>query len=148
MRQILFILLLGGLLGAGIACAATPTEAPIPTKVAKSVAVASPVPGAGTPAPKSPPPTTLVPTPTINRIPATKPIKMNSPEYGAQAFLWWRPETADRDLGLMRDAGLTWVKQQFAWRDIEGAKKGAFNWENADRAVQLANSFGIDVLAH
>ena len=147
MRKILFTLLLGGLLSAGIACAVTPTEAPIPTNVAKSVAVASPVPGASTPAPKSPPPTTLVPTPTINRIPAIKPIKMNSPEYGAQAFLWWRPETADRDLGLMRDAGLTWVKQQFAWRDIEGAKKGAFNWQNADRAVQLANSFGIDILA-
>ena len=44
MRKILFTLLLGGLLSAGIVCAATPTEAPIPTKVAKSVAVASPVP--------------------------------------------------------------------------------------------------------
>jgi hypothetical protein len=72
---------------------------------------------------------------------------MSSPEYGAQAFLWWRPETADRDLGLMRDAGMTWVKQIFAWQDIEGASKGAFNWVNADQAVNTANAKGIDMLA-
>jgi hypothetical protein len=87
---------------------------------------------------------TLVPTATPIPI---KPLKMNSPEYGAQAFLWWRPETADRDLGLMRDAGLTWVKQQFAWRDIEGAGKGKFIWDNADQAVNLSNAKGIDILA-
>jgi len=72
---------------------------------------------------------------------------MKSPEYGAQAFLWWRPETADRDLGLMKDAGLTWVKQQFAWRDIEGAGKGKFIWANADQAVYFSNAKGIDILA-
>lgn len=118
----------------------TPTETPAPTKVAKPLASA-------TPAKKVPPTETPVPTPTPVPLPAAKPIKMNSPEYGAQAFLWWRPETADRDLGMMKDAGLTWVKQQFAWRDIEGAKKGTFIWENADRAVQLANAKGIDILA-
>ncbi|MBI5035302.1 MAG: hypothetical protein HZB51_32645 [Chloroflexi bacterium] len=80
-------------------------------------------------------------------LPVAKPIKMNSPEYGAQAFLWWRPETADRDLGMMRDAGLTWVKQQFAWRDIEGAGKGKFSWDHADQAVNYANRFKIDMLA-
>jgi hypothetical protein len=72
---------------------------------------------------------------------------MSSPEYGAQAFLWWRPETADRDLGLAKDAGLTWVKQTFSWRDIEGAAKGAFDWSHADNAVYLANAKGIDLLA-
>ncbi len=87
------------------------------------------------------------PTATTAPAPQVKPLKMNSPEYGAQAFLWWRPETAHRDLGMMKDAGLTWVKQTFAWRDIEGAGKGKFDWSNADRAVQLANSFNIDILA-
>ncbi|MCL4393408.1 MAG: beta-galactosidase [Chloroflexi bacterium] len=72
---------------------------------------------------------------------------MSSPEYGAQAFLWWHPETADRDLGLMKDAGLTWVKQQFAWRDIEGASKGTFDWSHADQAVEVSNAKGIDILA-
>lgn len=96
------------------------------------------------PTKKASPAATLVPTATPIPI---KPLKMNSPEYGAQAFLWWRPETADRDLGLMRDAGLTWVKQQFAWRDIEGAGKGKFIWDNADQAVNLSNAKGIDILA-
>ncbi|HEX7594203.1 MAG TPA: hypothetical protein VF429_08545 [Anaerolineae bacterium] len=96
------------------------------------------------PTKKAAPAATLVPTATPIPI---KPLKMNSPEYGAQAFLWWRPETADRDLGLMRDAGLTWVKQQFAWRDIEGAGKGKFIWDNADQAVNLSNAKGIDILA-
>lgn len=95
----------------------------------------------------APPTGVAPPTATIVRLPPAKPLKMKSPEYGAQAFLWWRPETAHRDLGMMKDAGLTWVKQQFAWRDIEGAGKGKFNWANADQAVQLANSFNIDILA-
>ncbi len=105
-----------------------PTETPKPTK-------------------KVPPTETPAPTPTQVPVRASKPLKMNSPEYGAQAFLWWRPETADRDLGLMKDAGLTWVKQQFAWRDIEGAGKGKFTWNNADQAVNLSNAKKIDILA-
>jgi len=72
---------------------------------------------------------------------------MNSPEYGMQAFLWWRAETAHRDLGLIRDAGFTWVKQSFAWRDIEGTAKGHFDWSRADRIVQQVNEFGLDLIA-
>ena len=72
---------------------------------------------------------------------------MNSPEYGMQAFLWWRSETAHRDLGLIRDAGFTWVKQSFAWREIEGAAKGHFDWSRADRVVQQVNEFGLDLIA-
>mgnify|MGYP002682616886 CR=1 FL=1 len=60
---------------------------------------------------------------------------MASPDYGIQAFLWWRPEVADRDLGLIQEAGFTWVKQLFSWQDIEGAGKGQFDWTNADRVV-------------
>ncbi len=108
--------------------ATKPANSPMPTK-------------------KAPPTETPVPTATPVPVPPPKPIKMNSPEYGAQAFLWWRPETADRDLGLMKDAGLTWVKQQFAWRDIEGAGKGKYDWSHADQAVFFANAKGIDVLA-
>lgn len=97
---------------------------------------------------KKPAPTeTPEPSPTPPPVPPKKPIKMNSPEYGVQAFLWWRPETADRDVGLARDAGMTWVKQEFAWRDIEGAAKGAFDWTHADNAVYTANAKGVDLLA-
>ena len=120
-----------------------PTELPPPTHVAQAVQTNSAARPTQPPAPIH----SSTPIPTLIPIPSVKPLKMNSPEYGAQAFLWWRPETADRDLGLMKAAGLTWVKQQFAWRDIEGAGKGVFDWENADRAVELANAKGIDILA-
>jgi len=88
----------------------------------------------------------IVPTP-VPPAPGPKPLRMNSPEYGMQAFLWWRSETAHRDLGLIRDAGFTWVKQTFSWRDIEGAAKGHFDWSRADRIVQQANEFGLDLIA-
>jgi LysM repeat protein len=88
----------------------------------------------------------VVPSPTPP-VPGPKPLHMNSPEYGMQAFLWWRSETAHRDLGLIRDAGFTWVKQSFAWRDIEGAAKGHFDWSRADRIVQQVNEFGLDLIA-
>jgi len=88
----------------------------------------------------------VVPSPTPS-VPGPKPLRMNSPEYGMQAFLWWRPETAHRDLGLIRDAGFTWVKQSFAWRDIEGAGKGRFDWSRPDRIVQQVNEFGLDLIA-
>lgn len=98
--------------------------------------------------PKKPSATaTPLPGPTLPPIPKPKPIKMLSPEYGAQAFLWWRPETADRDVGMAREAGLTWIKQQFAWRDIEGAGKGRLEWEHADQAVFITNAKGVDLLA-
>jgi len=71
---------------------------------------------------------------------------MSSPEYGMQAFLWWRPEVASRDLQVIRDAGFTWVKVGFGWRDIEGAAKGAFDWSRTDLIVQLANEIGLDLV--
>jgi len=71
---------------------------------------------------------------------------MRSPEYGVQAFLWWRVETAHRDLGLARDAGFTWVKQVFAWSDIEPLPKH-YDFRHSDRVVYMANEFGLDILA-
>ncbi len=97
------------------------------------------------------------PTPTAVAIPPTAapttppthpsgPVKVQSPDYGAQAFLWWRPETADRDLGIMSDAGFRWVKQWFAWQDIEGAGPGQFDWSIADRVVDQVEKHGLKLL--
>jgi hypothetical protein len=72
---------------------------------------------------------------------------MQSPEYGVQVFLWWQPETTDRDLQLAKDAGFTWIKQNFSWIDIEGAKKGALDWNEADRIVEKAQEYGLDIVA-
>lgn len=72
---------------------------------------------------------------------------MTSPDYGIQAFLWWRPEVATRDLRLIQDMGFPWVKQVFAWSDIEWAGKGIFNWNQADGVVHHANEAGVKLLA-
>jgi hypothetical protein len=71
---------------------------------------------------------------------------MASPDFGIQAFLWWRPEIAHRDLGLIRDAGFTWVKQWFAWSDIEGRGKGQYDWSTADRVVGQVEEFGLKLM--
>lgn len=90
------------------------------------------------------PPATPTPAPTPTSWPRTR---LQSPEYAMQAFVWWKPETARRDLNLIRDMGFTWVKQQFAWRDIEGLAKGHYSWELADEVVRRANNRGLKLLA-
>jgi hypothetical protein len=72
---------------------------------------------------------------------------LNSPEYAVQAFLWWKPEIARRDLTLVQEMGFTWVKQQFAWRDVEGVAKGHFDWTRPDDIVRRANNRKLKLLA-
>lgn len=72
---------------------------------------------------------------------------MSSPDYGAQAFLWWRQEVADRDLQLMQEANFNWVKSAFAWETIEGAGKGQFDWSRADFVVSHAQQHNLKLLA-
>lgn len=111
--------------------AASPTDVP-PTETGTDPAAA-------------PDPTaTQPPTPVPNR---EGPTPMRSPDYGMQVFLFWREEIADRDLGLVRDAGFTWVKQEFAWREIEGAGKGAFDWGKSDRVMDQIDAYGLNVIA-
>jgi len=94
--------------------------------------------------------TEIVATPTLpatsTPVPERATLPMASPEYGMQAFLWWRPETAHRDLGMIRDAGFTWVKQNFAWRDIEGAGKGQFDWSIPDRILDQVEEFDLHIV--
>jgi len=70
---------------------------------------------------------------------------MASPEYGVHAFLWWRPELAERDLITIINGGFGWVKQNFGWRDIE-SKKGQFDWSHTDHIVYTANRYGAGKL--
>jgi polysaccharide biosynthesis protein PslG len=89
----------------------------------------------------------LTPTPTPPPTPTSWPrARLDSPEYGMQAFLWWREETTDRDLQLIADAGFSWVKQHVGWRDIEGIQKGSYDWYATDRIVGKAEAHGLDVL--
>ena len=137
-----------------------PTMSPEPTDVATLVpeetvgltdtpeteVPATEPPSAGTPAATEVGPTnTPVPATSTPRPPSAPP-GMASPDYGVQAFLWWRDEVAHRDLGLIRDAGFTWVKQWFAWRDIEGKGKGQYDWSTPDRIVNQVEDFGLNLI--
>ncbi|GEM_PF-237016 len=82
------------------------------------------------------------PVPTIN----TAPVTMSSPDYGMQVFLFWKEEIADRDLKLVQEADFRWVKQEFAWREIEGASKGAFDWSRTDRIMNQIDAHGLKVI--
>ncbi|MFO7918630.1 MAG: cellulase family glycosylhydrolase [Anaerolineae bacterium] len=73
-------------------------------------------------------------------------LRMESPEYGMQAFPWWRPEVASRDLQKIHEAGFGWCKVNFGWRDIEGAAKGAFDWSHTDRIVEMTEDVGLDLV--
>jgi len=101
------------------------------------------------PTPTPPPPTPTpqpgaTPTPTVAHPPVSE---MNTPEYGVHTFVWWSPETRARDAQLAKDAGFAWVKEVFAWRNIEGAGKGIFDWAAADQVVQATNDRGLKIIA-
>jgi hypothetical protein len=93
-----------------------------------------------------------LPTPAIVTLPATEataPAAVRpfaSPEYGVQAFLWWKPDTALRDLELINEMGFGWVKQSFAWREIEGIEKGQFDWWRSDFIVDAVEEDGLSLL--
>ncbi len=126
---------------------AEPTEPRLPTATLAPTTTPSSTQG-GEPNPTATPQeaTPNLPTPTATPTPRPRPPRMASPEYGMEAFLWWRPEVATRDLGLIEDAGFGWVKQDFAWRDIEGAGKGLFDWSRTDLIVKFAEDAGLDLL--
>ncbi|MCL5998724.1 MAG: beta-galactosidase [Chloroflexi bacterium] len=86
------------------------------------------------------------PTPTLAPTATSYPrTRVESPGYGFEAYLWWKPEIATRDLGLVREAGFKWVKQTFAWRDIE-VEQGKYDWSRADDTVFLTGHFGLKLL--
>jgi len=89
---------------------------------------------------------TLTPTPTVTPQVGATGGRMKSPEYGMQAFLWWHPEITDRVLQQIKLAGFGWLKHNFAWRDIEGAAKGHFDWTQTDRIVDAVQKHGLKLL--
>ena len=129
-----------------------PTDMPVPPTATATSEPATPTPQ---------PPETATPTAeeeqpaTPPQLQATEqpaesgflPATMESPDFGTQAFLWWRPEVAERDLNLIREGGFHWVKQTFAWENIEGAGKGHLDWSFSDRVVQQVNESNLKLLA-
>lgn len=123
-----------------------PTWTPAPTAT-EAITAAPPVsteaPTAAPAAPTDAPPSATAVPPTDAPV---KGARMRSPDYGMQAFLWWRAEVAQRDLEMIRDAGFRWVKQDFSWREIEGLGKGRFDWSITDRIVSQAESVGLRLI--
>ena len=72
--------------------------------------------------------------------------RAKSPEYGMIVFVWGNSGTTDRDLGRVRDAGFTWQKSLFTWRDIE-PQRGAFNFSESDRVVRASAAAGVKIIA-
>lgn len=77
--------------------------------------------------------------------------------FGVNTFLEQEvePEKVELALQLIYDAGFRWIRQQFPWEDIEISGRGDFwdhkwnvsAWAKYDRIVDLANRYGIQVIA-
>lgn len=77
--------------------------------------------------------------------------------YGVNTFLEQEVDEAKlrRTLQLARDAGFTWIRQEFPWRDIEQSAKGDYwdhkwnqdAWAKYDRIVALAQEYGLKIIA-
>lgn len=131
-----------------IAGAGTATSTPAPT-ISEATATAAPT------RTESPPPSpTAAPTITPEAdeeatgepAPSEDDPYFASPEYGVHVFMWWKPDIAQRDLNLTREMGFGWVKQSFAWRDIETVSKGAYNWWHSDQIVDAVQEAGLKLL--
>jgi polysaccharide biosynthesis protein PslG len=69
--------------------------------------------------------------------------------YGANFFLdreveHWKQE---KTLEMARAGGIGWIKQQFSWEEIEPQWKGEFDWAKYDRIVDLADRYGMQIIA-
>jgi hypothetical protein len=78
---------------------------------------------------------------------AAAPYRAASPEYGISMFLYGNRATSERDLGLAQALGFGWQKSLFRWRDLEGACKGCYAWDEADRIVQASAAAGLKIIA-
>ncbi len=73
--------------------------------------------------------------------------EVDSPGYGINVHMWWDPWAAvRRDWPLIKDAGFSWVKQRVAWRDVEGAGPGIYEWAHLDRIVDEAGQAALSLI--
>ena len=114
---------------------------------------ASPVSNVASPtAPNTPvvPPTDLPmvdpATPTVSPTLGSERLPFDSPEYGIHTFLWWDMNHIKYDLRAVNEMDFGWVKQSFAWRDIEGIEKGSFDWYRPDEVVRRVKEVGLKLL--
>lgn len=78
--------------------------------------------------------------------PAVPQTYFPSPAYGVHLSQWWHLDALKRDVALVQDMGFTWVKQKFAWRDIEPYAKGGYDWFRPDEIVERIDRSGLNLL--
>jgi polysaccharide biosynthesis protein PslG len=81
------------------------------------------------------------------------------PPHGVNTFLQGEVEIAkrERSLRMIKDAGFSWIRQQFPWSDIEIHAKGDFEdrrnpparsaWDKYDNIVALSAAHGLEIIA-
>ncbi len=81
------------------------------------------------------------------------------PPYGVNTFLEQEvePQKRERSLQLIADAGFQWIRQEFAWEDIEIHGKGNFEdrrhepyrsaWKKYDHIVTAAEAHDLRIIA-
>ncbi len=77
--------------------------------------------------------------------------------FGINTFLEQEVELSKLELALsmIREAGFRWIRQEFPWADIEQSARGdswdhkwdVSAWAKYDRIVDLANRYGLQVIA-
>jgi hypothetical protein len=151
-NQNLFLLIF--LLFVLVACEGDPTATPTATLPPDTPTAEPPDPTATATRPPTPLPSPIQATsrPTRTAVPteiaetAETGQFFASPEFGVQAFLWWKPDVALRDLDLIQDMQFEWVKQAFAWRDIETLEKGKYDWYRPDLIVDAVEDAELKLL--
>ncbi len=80
-----------------------------------------------------------------------------SNRYGVNTFLEQEvePEKRERAMAMIAEAGFGWIRQEFAWADIEISAKGDFwdhkwdhsAWDKYDNIAELAEKYGVNIMA-
>lgn len=92
-----------------------------------------------------------LPEPSVRTIPYTNVNPLGANFFLDQEVEFWKKE---QTLKMAHDAGIGWIKQMFAWVDIE-PQKGVFwdekymksSWEKFDAIVSLAEKYNLHIIA-
>ncbi len=73
-------------------------------------------------------------------------IFFESPAYGIHLAQWWDMHALRQDLTHVNEMQFNWVKQHFAWRDIEPAVKGEYDWWRPDEIIETMANYDTKIL--
>ncbi|HEX2111718.1 MAG TPA: DNRLRE domain-containing protein [Gaiellaceae bacterium] len=97
----------------------------------------------GAPSPTGAAPTRAPQSPPMGTSPATNPYRGRVGMAGAT--VWYSEEKQFAYLRRLREAGMTWVREDFHWGAFE-RRPGVWDWTVGDRLMRNASRTGIDVL--